>query len=374
MSDVPKIVTSRLRAAAAGRDAEVHPEANLLTAFAQQALAVPERDSMLGHLALCDVCREVVHLAMDDWKSAPSPMPDDPKIARAATIPNRTSVKWWPGFKWPSLRWAGLAAGVAIVASVVALHPGRHNQIVLPGMGRSTIAGIPSVADSQALPSSDGVASNEPASAHQVTGHQTEEVGSAKNDIRTTTHFAVRSANGQTADKRAMAASDDVVLMARNDAPAIEKAKPAFPARETEGAQAATIDPGPLTHSSTAANWAIVAGVLRQSFDAGQTWQVALRADHPLLSYASRDADVWAGGERGVLFHSADGGASWNQVRPSIDDEALSSDITGIHILRNDSRGTEASNGVENPYQIILSAGAQQTWSSADGGKSWSKN
>ncbi len=55
MSEVPKIVYDRLRTAEMQRAVvePAHPEADLLTAFAEQTLSVAERDSVLAHLALC---------------------------------------------------------------------------------------------------------------------------------------------------------------------------------------------------------------------------------------------------------------------------------------------------------------------------------
>ena len=56
--------------------------------------------------------------------------------------------------------------------------------------------------------------------------------------------------------------------------------------------------------------------------------KTALRAEHPLLSYASQDKEVWAGGEAGALFHSSDSGLTWTQVQPSFQSQAIIADIT----------------------------------------------
>jgi photosystem II stability/assembly factor-like uncharacterized protein len=120
--------------------------------------------------------------------------------------------------------------------------------------------------------------------------------------------------------------------------------------------------------------------------DSGQSWQDALHADHPLLCYASRDEDVWAGGQAGTLFHSANSGATWAQVQPSVKARQLSSDITHIEV-RNDVRNNEVRNnevrneelrrdlryGVRGPGEILLSTSNHEIWSSADGGKTWAK-
>src|SRR6202022_4837587 len=37
-------------------------------------------------------------------------------------------------FAWPTLRWAALAAGVAVAAAVLLVHPGKLNQATLPSV------------------------------------------------------------------------------------------------------------------------------------------------------------------------------------------------------------------------------------------------
>jgi photosystem II stability/assembly factor-like uncharacterized protein len=122
--------------------------------------------------------------------------------------------------------------------------------------------------------------------------------------------------------------------------------------------------------------WAITGGVLQRSLDSGQSWQDALHADHPLLCYASHDADVWTGGRAGTLFHSADDGVTWAQVQPSIKAQTLNSDITHIEMRNDELRGNMHGNlpdGMRGPAEILLSTSNNEIWSSADGGKTWSK-
>jgi len=182
-----------------------------------------------------------------------------------------------------------------------------------------------------------------------------------------------------------------------NDAPAIEKAKPALQekqADEKEQKTSAAAVPGPVrlqgknvmsaaTPASTAKQplaphvaWAITGGVLQRSLDSGQSWQDALRADHPLLCYASHDVDVWTGGQAGTLFHSADNGVTWVQVQPSIKARQLSSDITHI-VLRNiELRNDELYGNLRDdarPAEIIVSTSNNEIWSSADDGKTWDR-
>src|SRR5438067_2517121 len=85
MSDLPKIAQQRLREAAASRsDKNAHPDADLLTAFAERSLAAPERESVMQHLAMCTECREVVAISLP-------PMDDS---AAASTRSERVWLRW----------------------------------------------------------------------------------------------------------------------------------------------------------------------------------------------------------------------------------------------------------------------------------------
>jgi hypothetical protein len=212
--------------------------------------------------------------------------------------------------------------------------------------------------------------------------------------------------------------SADAPLMAKNDAPAIEKAKPAPQAIQTQASvltggnlvdqqqtvTAATPGPArlqarnvmsaakmaPAASQSSAdntaqhnANWKIQGGVLQRSLNSGQSWQDALRSNRPLLCYATRNQDVWAGGQSGTLFHSIDGGVTWVQVRPSVRGQQLSSDITHIQLQSNDLRSNDLQTSDSHnedlpsnapvPAQIVVSTSSNEIWISTDGGTTWAK-
>jgi hypothetical protein len=105
MEQLPKIVHQRLQATA---PAGVHPDPDLLTAFAEKSLTERERTQVLQHLGLCADCRQVVALAM-------------PEMLEPSAIPART--QW---FSWPVLRWGALAACVVVVSAAVTLHYERR--------------------------------------------------------------------------------------------------------------------------------------------------------------------------------------------------------------------------------------------------------
>ena len=116
-----------------------HPDANLLTAFAEQALSAAEREGVLAHLALCGDCRDVLALALPAVDIVAAPIAAEGDAVQATAAPTKeersrlaASGFVWPKFAWPSLRWAALAAGIVVVASVFLLRPGKLNQAMLP--------------------------------------------------------------------------------------------------------------------------------------------------------------------------------------------------------------------------------------------------
>ena len=432
MTEVPKIVYDRLRAALPEHALPLrtgpelaHPDANLLTAFAEQTLSPTEREGMLAHLALCGDCRDVIALALPAADIVAALIAAEGEAVRATAVPTKAERNWLNAtkFAWPSLRWAALAAGIAVVASVLLLRPGKLNQSISPSVNPQVAITAPSASGPQiassAVPSSPTEQSALTAKAEKqqakselrlskklkagqmvTPSHQAEHgmlLAENKKDSGPAAMlspaagapaFDAATSRGatETVEVSAAAAAVEVTssaegsLMARNETPAIEKAKPAPPGMEVneqQKTQAAFVVPAParsqskdimsnarlaVPASSTSARnitWTITAGALQRSMDSGQSWQNTLHADHPLLCYASHDNDVWAGGQAGTLFHSADSGVTWAQVQPSIKGQQLGFDVTHI-----DVRG---------PAEIVVSTSNHEIWSSADGGKTWNK-
>lgn len=130
MEDVPKIVLKRLQETAA---AETHPDANLLTAFAEESLAESERARVVEHLAQCSDCREVVELAV--------PASESVALVAAAAIASSPSRSGW--LNWPGLRWSVAAAGIIAVISIgiVQYRQTRKSETPAPNlMARNAIA------------------------------------------------------------------------------------------------------------------------------------------------------------------------------------------------------------------------------------------
>ncbi len=101
MTELPRIVRDRLRMQASGK-VDLHPDADLLTAFSERTLTENERQQVMAHLALCADCRHAVALATP-------PQPAEAEHLR----PEHKSH----GYGWA--HWFALAASVVVVAAAV---------------------------------------------------------------------------------------------------------------------------------------------------------------------------------------------------------------------------------------------------------------
>jgi hypothetical protein len=455
MTEVPKIVYDRLRAAPPEQalpdqalqdevaPQRAHPDADLLTAFAEQALTATERDGVLAHLALCDDCRDIVSLALPAADLVPTPIAIETDASRATA--SRTPAPRRSGFAWPSLRWAALAAAVVVAASVLVVRSGRRDHATLlskvvpqvaataaPNLTQPSASSMNQLANATVNQPATVAPTDEAKLMYELPSPKKLKAGKAPSlpiqGRSVTALLDTQNASGQTATlsaagsapaplpnspamdattagARIMGRSSEAVevssqavaveatpsaddtLVARNDALPIEKAKPApqesganavqmaesqKAALQTNSAVVGAASPAvagrnvtslvaltPASRQAPAVTWMITAGVLQRSLDGGQTWQNASHSDHPLLCYASYNADVWTGGQAGALFHSIDSGITWEQVRPSIKAQALSSDVTHIDL--------------HGPAEIMVSTSNNEIWASVDGGKTWAK-
>ncbi len=162
MTEIPKIVYDRLRAASL-RPADpgqnvpepAHLDVDLLTAFAERSLSTSERDSALHHLSLCGDCRDLLALALPAaGASVEAPAIADETDAALPGKQNSTPFSpkstrlvspdfGWRRLAWPNLRWAALAAGIAVAAALLLLHPGKLNQPTLPAAHRQIAPSAP---------------------------------------------------------------------------------------------------------------------------------------------------------------------------------------------------------------------------------------
>ena len=94
---------------------DLHPDAERLNAFAEQALVGWERERMLEHLAVCSRCREVVFLTQEASMEVPALV-----AAAAASTPQVNRVR--PRFRNLRLVWVPVAALAAGITTVYVVH------------------------------------------------------------------------------------------------------------------------------------------------------------------------------------------------------------------------------------------------------------
>jgi photosystem II stability/assembly factor-like uncharacterized protein len=70
-------------------------------------------------------------------------------------------------------------------------------------------------------------------------------------------------------------------------------------------------------------------------------------------------SNVWAGGNAGILYHSADSGLNWTRVEPVYGEQKLESDIKHIDF-------SDSLNGT-------LTASHGEIWHTSDGGLTWQR-
>jgi hypothetical protein len=280
--------------------ADPHPDADLLTAFAEHSLASRERGEVVKHLACCSDCREVVAAA----------------LPATEILPHATVVRSGRRMgAWPVLHWASLAAGLVILISVGILgYQYQHReQLVATNFMNAVIPEKARVEKRQAI---------EPA---------VEAPG------------AMAATPGQ----------EEVV-----------KAKDPVAPVSTPLAAAPALEPPPGFSTTVAAQWQVsTSGTLQRSQDGAKTWEIVNpepNAEQKNLIFRSVAADgqnVWAGGSEGRLYRSTDGGERWVRVMLSTPDDVLSGDI--IIIQFSDPQRGEI---VTSTGQLWTSVDAGKSW------------
>jgi|HubBroStandDraft_1064217.scaffolds.fasta_scaffold00129_39 hypothetical protein len=431
MENVPKIALKRLQSPAA----ESHPDADLLTAFAEHSLAGRERDQVVEHIARCGDCREAVSLAL-------------PAQVELPALTER-STNWFlsPGRRLSGLRWAAVAAAVVLIASVGTVRYLRQQSSELAS---NVMPSKPEIAASaQGLPPSSQVAAPQteerkdklPAPRSRTASVESKPALSVGKVIHGSGTFAGTVHGGQAAvttrepsglnvsPRRDLAsapalqnpasstmvpsASTTVEVQSQDaqltiqpsperpqgqllqNEPAdqslvsadqsVGKAKPASAQASPPLAPAPLLgsDPG-LMKSQKVLRWTISAtGALQRSLDGGKTWldvNVAATSSQPMsanlvrsrsstttpaitifraLSVSASDAEVWAGGTGGALYHTTDGGNRWARVVPSADGIVLTGDVITIHF--------------PDPGNGAVTTSTREVWTTADGGQTWQK-
>jgi hypothetical protein len=356
MNQVPKIVRQRLGATSD----PAHPDANLLSAYAQKALDQREEATILGHLAQCADCRQLLFLAQPELEAAPQVV--------------RQPAKAPAGFH--GMRWAFWAAAVLVVGGLLMLNDRQQSshdqmaQVARPAMTQPTPASpSPATAptDEVAAPamSANAKAKTEtgimPKTLAQPESSRPTEVATL-DQLQSGPAPSVHSENSPARDSSLSKQSEGKASDAeeRKDAAAGAFAPRAAFAGDAK-AEANRMAANAMVLSKTSGpRWTLTPdGVLERSFDAGQTWEtVPVAANATFRVVSALGSDIWVGGAAGALYHSKDAGQHWEQVKPAVDGNALTADITGLEF-------SDAQHGKV--------ASASGVWTTSDAGETWQK-
>ncbi len=405
-----QIPPSTLRAhLAQSREPDPHPDPDILTAFAEDALLDRERTDVLTHLAACPDCRAVVHAAaaaepdresegvleprrarrpqpefLPEPVSASSPLPASPPEPIPARRPIRT---WFPGI--------ALAASILVMAASTiffyrALHSAPAPVQTAAGTAVPEIPAAPApvsipaaVTSTQAEPKR-GSASKHGASPASSAILHTEEarLGAAAPPMPAaaagvSSHAscgdlsARRAQNAlPPADESQAQAETDAEVSAYRSAMAQAKAargSPTTSATQSVDAEARSTLTRSLQNPQPVAGFVHAppprpqfrissAGQLERSTQTGIWVPIPVGQGIRFRVVAISGADVWAGGDHLRLFHSVDGGATWTEVQ-------LPSDADRTHAIVHIR--------VDTPQKFTVEDDAGSTWSSIDGGSTW---
>jgi hypothetical protein len=373
MKPLPKIVQWQLQKALSV-SALPHPDADQLTAFMERSVSHAERTAVLEHLSQCSECRQVAAFA-----EAPVTFP---------AVRLRSAHSWRPVFAWSMV-----AASVLVVAAFLLL--GRANQ-------RKELA---EAVRQSPLAAQDYSRSASPVTANTRTAETAREPGvtagpsatdlneASSNRVRANEANSKKTVNvlrnpdassevARDSQPQAMQAQAMQKIPAEKDelaSPGIAagavsaKRQAAAPAANAAGNSATDMRESfapsvPNTAVPTSniddryPRWTLNSdGTLLRSLDTGASWQkISIPGNAALLhSIATVGTEVWVGGAKGALYHSADEGGHWMQVNPARGGELLSDDVISIEFAT-------AQRG-----KFVTSK--QEVWTTADGGQSWSK-
>src|ERR1700685_54776 len=412
MQPLPKIVSARLQSAPRSD----HPDADVMTAFAEQSLPRSERALVMEHLSRCGGCREVLAFALPEMEEAAAPA-----VVRRP---------WFslPSLSMPMLRWGAVAAALIVVVSIGVV---RYRQnapqntvavLKFDQVEKKRIAGGSAIASSEARTNDTLAVSGASKPSPMV-------APSARGDsiARSTTSGALKSLPGQSAAQRKfiaqaahVPAQPEAVEVATTTAPeqqsqqsqqnqisqqsesqadqlsenraVVGKAKPAVTPQTVPGLAGSSS--AMVQVSPAAPRWMInSAGALQRSYDQGKTWQdvsvaaasqpgasgLQVEADEPsaqdkrvarskkqnsiappvFRAISASGAEIWAGAADGVLYHSVDSGDHWLSAIPSYNGILLTGDIISVQFA--------------DSLHGKLATSTSETWTTGDGGQHWSK-
>ena len=373
MTEVPEIVRERLRRQATSVE---HPDANLLSAFAEHTLTEPERVSVLDHLSRCADCRQILALSAPQLEQLLAP----------AAARSRSGVKlsWW---RSPVVHWGALTAAalVVLVAVGARMRLREGHSASAPAIAKYEPAQQPTAETETAPVPTKQSATPAPAAPPASTSKRAKAIGAGSEDKQATLRKKVPaevtaqiapvpptsapsptdasessastiiSGEGAGRDQLKSSAPSAMASGAAGGivggmvaAPAMKAAKPA----QRESAML-------VKRPTLGQRWSVSeSGALQRSLDGGRSWnEIAVAGGVRFRALATVGQDVWAGGSGGALYHSTDNGEHWLLVPVQTNGRALSGDILRIEFA--------------DPKNGVVTASTGETWTTSDGGATW---
>ncbi len=351
-----------------------HPDADQLTAFAENTLLDRERTTILAHLAACESCRATLQFAASEPEPASLPQPR----------PTRPPLRAW-------------LPGVAIAASILAI---TGSSILLY---HATRTDIPPTQTAKTIPPPPLPAAPAPAASSAPTLSPPANTPALSN---TPKHLRARSSvptpPEQSEEAKASppaapsAESTPGAISGLSTAPMRQQTSPP-PSEQVQveaqiqaelSARRSTMSAGkaasrasaaaPLQPQTALAEESRSGNAMHGAFmarpaahahfrinDAGQIerstepgiWQpVSIIQPTHFRVLSISGADIWAGGDHLRLFHSTDNGVTWTEVHlPATADRAHA-----IAHIRADS-----------PQKLTIESDNGDTWTTTDNGDTW---
>ena len=341
---------------ARSQQAGPHPDADVLTAFAEDALPEREREQLIVHLAVCADCREILSLAAS---AAPEPLTPESVTDTAHLLPRpmHPPLRTW-------LPWVATAAGVVIVTLIVVLHERKHEfQASLenhPSVATKAAAQPPAQPNKQlqtAIVEAPKPIYNKPAPAPIAkatdSSQQAMDAVIAHEDRESSSRLETIPQNptpvtGAIVGTMSAAATPPALVSPVASA----RSSPAFAAmsKASRLTEAQSLD-------SAHPHWRIKSSGQAERVIGDGAWQPVLTNEKSKMrAVAVFGNDVWIGGEDLRLYHSSDNGTTWSLV-------SLPGTTSGDHAITHIVFQTQQAGSVE--------ADDGSSWTTADGGKTW---
>jgi hypothetical protein len=385
MSMEPSRPNSLIHALAANKPRGEHPDADLLTAFAEGSLLAREREDVMAHVAHCAECREVLSLAgVADLVpahefglvAAAAPAMAAPVVAPRSQDrqkrPTRSKSRVW-------LPWAAAACLAGISVAVIRYEHQTTKPTAVPESSSAVAVNAPPPAPlpaTQGKPAVSAPLRAEPAkkkaNAQGVRPHENARLQEAVPAFATTRNGdvarqsateSVSVASGQSVETTRQQdvpqnLIQDSVSQQQQSARAVAEPRTASPPSISASAPSFV---GAFAKSAmkadASAHWRIdVAGHLESSYGQGPWEPVAVASLTKVNVVAVIGGAVWVGGENDALYLSHDRGLTWQ----------------GVPLPEKDGRGhTLAHIRFENALSGTVEAADGTKWATADGGTSW---